>query len=240
MTAGRWLDYHAAMTAASPPELAPPPVQTKIAALVARPVFWILAILFFGAWPVARTMSLRVPPTPPVLGSVTPFELTDHEDQAFGASRLEGRAWLGTAVCSSCSHVPPQLLTALRKVQHRTRNLGAHFRIVSMSVTAPPEGTAALAALAHEQRASRRAWSFVTGDPAVIRRVARELWSIDDDPGPQTPAVGADHSWQVVLVDRRQRIRGRYDLRRPDGMTDLMRDLTVVMARPERSGADAR
>src|SRR5262249_5088374 len=105
-------------------------LATLVTRLVGRPAFWGVAIGFLFAWPVGSGLMRRVPKPPPILGTVPDFRLRDQSGAAFGSDQLRDRIWVvdfiatGTSICG-------KLTGKMGEVQHRSRNLGNAFHMVS-------------------------------------------------------------------------------------------------------------
>src|SRR5438132_5892950 len=110
-------------TAAEEPAKAPER-QSPLAALVARPLFWILFVAVIFTLPLLRTVMTKLPPPLPTLGTVPEFALTDQEGQPFGSADLHGRVWVADFIFTRCPTVCPLLTDKMGKIQHRVRNLG--------------------------------------------------------------------------------------------------------------------
>src|SRR3712207_3863519 len=108
-------------------------VQARLARWVGRPMFWILFVGAICAWPIARSIRLQLPPKLPHIAQVPAFQLTDEKGRAFGSSELEGKVWVANFIFTRCPTVCPRFTEKMSKVQHRTRNLGGAFHLVSFS-----------------------------------------------------------------------------------------------------------
>lgn len=179
-------------------------LEAKAGSLVGRPLFWVALTLFLMAWPITRTLRLSAPTLPSVLGTMPEFSLTDQHGRAYGSADLRGRVWVQ-------DFLSPDSTQAMSKVQHRARNLGASFHLVSFAPLHTPQ---ALAEYTRGRRVSPRMWSFLAppGPPdddqgATLQKIAEAL-------AEARPAAGTSRapspSVELVLVDRKMRIRGFY------------------------------
>jgi protein SCO1/2 len=153
----------------------------------------LLIAIPFG-WPIVRVARTALPPPLPELGSISDFALVDQHGRPFGAGDVRGRVWLLSGV-DTASSASDKLATELGKIQHRARNLGPAFHLVTVGFDSERDTPERLLEFTGRYRVSPRMWSFLSGDSVDLRR------ALD---------VGAPRS--VVLVDQKMRVRGRYDL----------------------------
>ena len=165
-------------------------------------MFWVLFFLVAFGWPIVRVARTALPGPLPVLGAVSEFDLVEQNGRSFGTSDLKGRVWLLTGLRTSAPSAQT-LATELGKVQHRVRNLGPSFHIVTLGLDPAADTRENLLEFTNHHKVSPRMWSFVSGDAPSLR---------------ETMAQGGPLS--AVLVDQKMRIRGRYDLGAP-GDVDL-------------------
>lgn len=199
---------------------------------VGRPLLWAAVLLVFAAWPVIWTLRARVPPPPPVLGTVPAFELTDQDGRSFGSADLAGRVWVASFIFTRCETVCPAITRQMARVQDRTRNLEPAVHLVSFSVDPEHDTPARLAAYARAHRASPRMWTFLTGPSDAVRETVEKglRVSIGKDAADPSPA-GISHGTHLVLVDGAARIRGYYDPAEADALDRLVRDAALLANR---------
>jgi protein SCO1/2 len=205
-------------------------VQTRVAHLVGRPLFWVAIIGFLFTGPIVRAVRTRLPPTLPVLGTLPEFQLTDEQGQPFGSRELRGRIWVANFIFTRCPTICPVLTARMSKFQDHVRNLEPMVRLVSFSVDPEHDTPAILAAYAREHRASPRLWSFLTGPYDLLRRTVVEGLKVAMGPDEQN-AANVFHGTHVVLVDTQLRIRGYYDLVAPEGQAQLLSAMSMLAAR---------
>jgi protein SCO1/2 len=197
-------------------------LQARAAALVGRPLFWVLFLSGLTAWPIARSIRAerQLPQNRPVMGTVRDFSLVDQNGDVFGSSELRGVVWVAHFSSTQCRGACGEMLDRMSNLQHRTRNLGEGFRIVTVSVDPERDDAAKMKAFAFSQRASRRLWRFLAGPAPTVERlledfkVARHV--------PQT---------RFALVDGAGQIRGYYDLSDKDSLNLLVRDVGLMVSR---------
>jgi protein SCO1 len=198
-------------------------------AAVGRPLVWVALIALVAAWPVVWTLRTRVPPSPPVLGSLPAFQLTDQHGRPFGSQELAGRVWVASFVFTRCETVCPAITRQMARIQDRTRNLEPALHLVSFSVDPEYDTPERLAAYARAHRASPRMWSFLTGPADSVRETVEKglRVTMERDAGDPSPAA-ITHGGHLVLVDGSARIRGYYDPETPGAMDRVVRDAALL------------
>ena len=208
-------------------------VQERLASLVSRPLFWVAFFaIAFGFHLVRGVMSPKPQPIPEAVGVLDLFRLTDQRGRAFGTQKVAGSVWVGSVFCTRCPSVDPELMTVLHDIQHRSRNLGHRFMIVSVSVDPERDTPAALADYAKAQKASTRRWKFVTGERAPVRTLVEGLYAADGLQDPVDPDAEAFHPsapHRLVLIDQVTQIRGYYDARDDTEVDRLLNDAALLL-----------
>jgi cytochrome oxidase Cu insertion factor (SCO1/SenC/PrrC family) len=148
--------------------------QRGVSALFGRRAFWIAFMIVAFSWPLVRVAGMVLPAKLPVLGTIAPFELVDQTGHRFGTKELAGRVWVVSAVRTR-SPWADDLTKLLVKIQHRARNLGPAFHIVTVGIDAESDTPEALLDFTGRYRVSPRIWSFVSGDAAELRNAQTAL-----------------------------------------------------------------
>jgi protein SCO1 len=196
--------------------------------IVGKPIFWVLLVGTIAGLSVVRAMATKLPPKLPVMGKLSDFEFTDQDAQPFGAKQLKGRVWVANFIFTRCPTICPLQTEKMGQVQHRGRNLGDAFHIVSFDVDPEYDTPEKLKEYAGKHRVSPRLWSFVTAPYEQLQKTVVHDLKI---------SMGKDenqnvfHGTHVVLVDPQMQIRGYYDVAADDGIDKLMRDISLLVAR---------
>jgi protein SCO1/2 len=82
-----------------------------------------------------------------------------------------------------------------------------------------PEALAAYAKLHH---ASPENWFFLTGAPATLQLLDKNVFKLGD------VDASLQHSTRFVLIDPRMQIRGYYDSSEPDVISHLLADIHAL------------
>lgn len=194
---------------------------------VRRGLLWGVLVAALGVVGILAVRGWKRVEPPPVLGRVTEFGLVDQEGRAVGLGELAGRPWIADLVFTRCALSCPRMTAAMARLDRRLPRDGV--RLVSVSVDPGHDTPEALAEYAARFGASER-WRFLTGDPEVVRALARDGFKlgVDEDPDEPDPGLAIAHSDRFVLVDAAGRVRGYYDPFDPASIGRLDRDLAAL------------
>jgi len=135
----------------------------------------------------------------PKIGPAPEFNLTDQDGRRVALKELRGKVLAVTFIFASCTDTCPLLTAKLAAVQDR---LGAAFgpdvRFVSITVDPERDTPHVLKRYAQAHRANSAGWSFLTGTPAEIRRIAGRYGVIYK----KTASGDVDHTFLTSLIDR--------------------------------------
>jgi protein SCO1/2 len=205
-------------------------LQDGVARLVGKPWFWILAIAVVFVLPIGRALARSIPQPPALKLQLPDFQLVDQRGQPYGSSDLKGRIWVADFVFTSCPTVCPKLSKRMAQIQHRARNLGDAFHLVTFTVDPENDTPERLAAYASSYHASPARWTFLTGplrdlEPTVVKGFKMAMGKDELPAGSGLFAIF--HGEKLVLVDPEGFIRGFYDAD-DDGTTALLRDAGLI------------
>ena len=211
--------------------MAPPPVRWLPAVLAA--LLLMITIGLALVWWTGR----RAAPPPPVMGTLTPFTLTDSRGVTVTLDTLAGRPWIADLVFTRCQLSCPRMTERLASLGPR---LAGGVRRVSISVDPLHDTPAVLADYARRHGAESPDWLFLTGDEAQMRRLAVEGFKLGVAPAdPSDPRAAQEpvtHSTRFVLVDGAGQVRGYYDAFDDGALGNLVRD-AAFLAVPGRAPA---
>ena len=171
-------------------------------------------------------------PAMPVPGKTSAFAsnfegamLQDQEGRPFRPTALAGKAILYNFVFTGCSTVCPMQTRVLAEVQkHLAPDVLDRVHFVSVSLDPLSDSPKVLKAFALRMGADLKHWSFVTGRPADIERVADQLRLFRATPDARRPD---DHATSLWLADREGRLIQRYPGSPPD-RARLVSELTQL------------
>jgi protein SCO1 len=215
------------MAEVNPPGLAQR-IQALAARLVGNPVFW---TLFFGLLvivPISRTMAREKPKPPAMMLELPDFQLTNERGQPFGSKDLRGKVYVADFVFTSCPTVCPKLTARMAKIQHRSRNLGDAFQLVTFTVDPENDTPERLADYARGIHANPARWTFLTGPLGDVETTVMKGFKLAM--GKEQVGEGIFsifHGERFVLVDQKGMIRGYYEAT-DAGTDELLRDAGIL------------
>jgi cytochrome oxidase Cu insertion factor (SCO1/SenC/PrrC family) len=154
---------------------------------------------------------------------VLPFTLTAQDGEPFDSKSLAGKVWMGSVFFSNC---PGPCFRENQAVADILREIDDPD-FVSISLTCDPDNDTpdVLRRYADRFEADPARWKFLTGDFAVIKKVANESFLL--------PAEVGVHSERGVVFDRQGRLRGSYHLLQEDRVELLKKLIREVLAEEE-------
>jgi protein SCO1/2 len=165
----------------------------------------------------------------PVAHTVQPFRLVTQTGTALSERELEGRIHVASFIFTKCPNLCPMLVERLQRVQTAAR-AWPDVRLVSYSVTPELDTPEVLSAFGRAHGIDPDRWWLATGDPAVIRELARTSYFAADARTSEDPATkdALLHSESVVLVDRERHLRGVYNGTQPFEVERLIEDIRTL------------
>jgi protein SCO1 len=149
-----------------------------------------------------------------------PFALTDQRGEAFDSASLKGKVWLGSVFFSNC---PGPCFRENQAVADILREIDdPDFVAVSLTCDPDTDTPDVLRRYADRFEAIPDRWHFLTGDMAVIKKVANDTFFL--------PAEVGVHSERGVVFDRQGRLRGGYHLLQADRVELLKKLIRDVLA----------
>jgi protein SCO1/2 len=152
---------------------------------------------------------------------VPEFHLTSQDGQAFDSQALAGKIWVADFIYTTCPGPCPRMTSQMREVQNAVRKM-ADVRLVSFTVDPERDTPAVLAAYAKQRGAATDDWYFLTGPPAELQRLDRDVFKLGNID------ASLQHSTRFTLVDRQSRIRGYYETSESQAIPKLIDDIYVL------------
>lgn len=146
--------------------------------------------------------------------------------QAIQLKDLKGKVWVADFVYTNCTGPCPRMSSEMRQVQEALRNL-KDVNLVSFTVDPVRDTPQVLAAYARRFQAKPSRWLFLTGEQAVLLKLARDGFHMaaSDD--------ALSHSTHLALVDRHARVRQYYRAFELESVPRLIDDIRhLVRERP--------
>ena len=168
-----------------------------------------------------------------VYGSVPGFTFTERSAKAVDSADLAGKVWIAGLIFTRCAGPCPMITARMKQIQEEWKK-EPDFRLVSFTVDPEYDTPEVLKAYADGYQADPERWLFLTGEKEEIFELSQKYFHLgvaEAQEGEESGmAQGVLHSTQLVLVDRRSRIRGYYDSQDPSRLKQLNRDLQRLLA----------
>jgi protein SCO1 len=188
-------------------------------------VAFLLALWSRQAALVAREKAL------PVIGEVsTDFTLTTQWGEKLSLNDLKGKVWVAYFFFSTCSSICPLMNHNMRAVQEAIRDK-PDVLIVGFTVDPETDTPEVLRRYGTKFGVQKGKWYYLTGEKALIYRIARQSFKLAAEPAPNVQPGGAPdfiHSEKFVLVDRHGRIRAYYNGTDKASVQQLIRDIQTI------------
>lgn len=203
-------------------------IQSFIAALVGKPLFWVIFVAAGFAFPVVRSMTRKLPNPPGVVGEVKAFELFDHAGQKVSLETLKGKVWVASFISMQETKQSDDMTKTMARIRYRARNLSHAFHLVTFTIDPVRDDLTQRAKYAARFTANPATWQFVGGPEADVK-AALATFQLTTDPNPSMAEFSRRE--RLVLVDSKGKIRGYYttDLSSIDA---LVADLGMIANDP--------
>jgi protein SCO1 len=153
-------------------------------------------------------------PNLPIIGQISPFNLTNQNNQPVSLDNLRGQVWVADIIFTRCPGPCPTMTHHLAELQAA---LPANSAMRLVTLTSDPEYDTAPVLKTYAARfgANSNRWFFLTGPKPEIRGLAvNDFKFVVVDKKPEDRSVPEDlfiHSTWFVLVDQQGRVRGWTD-----------------------------
>jgi uncharacterized membrane protein YozB (DUF420 family)/cytochrome oxidase Cu insertion factor (SCO1/SenC/PrrC family) len=157
------------------------------------------------------------------LGLVEDFALLERSGRAVQREDLLGKVWVASFFFTCCTGECGKTSAAMAQLQ---RDLARYpdVRLVSFSVYPEHDTTEVLGQYAKDRKADADRWLFLTCDDAErVRDLIQKSFKQTAVKGDakREPGTAVDHSFNLVVVDHRGRIRGYIDGRYEENLPRL-------------------
>lgn len=205
-------------------------VDQRVRAVFGHPVTWLVIVGTLASMPIWSALHAPALKPLPVFGTLKEFALTDQQSAPFGTAQLQNKVWIANFIFTRCQTICPPMTAKMGQIQHRGRNLGTDFHLVSFTADPDYDTPDRLRLYAEKHRYSPRMWSFVTGSLVDIKEVVvNGLKVAMGNNAPDGNPEGIFHGSHFVLIDRQMRIRGYYDSNEPGTIDSLLHDAGLLV-----------
>ena len=159
------------------------------------------------------------------------FSFTDQDGDTISNNTVNGKIYVADFFFTSCPGICPKLTKNLKRVQDSFL-LDNDVVLLSHSVTPEKDDAATLNRYAKNYGVQKGRWHLLTGNRDSMYRVARKGYFADEDLGQQRSADDFLHTENMLLIDRKGRIRGIYKGLSPQEMNNMITDIRLLKKDP--------
>jgi protein SCO1 len=191
---------------------------------------------------IARTLLRDDGPRLDDYGTLPGFAFRDQTGAPVTEGALRGQVTIANFIFTRCDTVCPVFSLKMQRLGERTADWATPPRLVSFSVDPEHDTPEVLGEFAATYKADPARWSFLTGDPAEVKRVVRDGLAIAME-REGTLASGAPnivHGEHFVLLDQHLTVRGYYHSNDNQRMDELVRAAKWLSEHPPEAPGPAR
>lgn len=160
------------------------------------------------------------------------FRMTNQLDLPVTRHDLEGKVTLVSFFSTRDSLIAPHLAEVLLKIQHTFAPSDSGLHILSITVDPAFDTVGALKAYADRFDANHDLWWFLRGAPSQAEDIAQtdfqvKLQRADSTAAPYTPTL--------VLLDKREFVRGYYDVMDSARVTQCVTAISMLMLESKKA-----
>jgi protein SCO1/2 len=199
-----------------------------------RLLFGLLVVFLVAVVPSVVLPTLMCRPEqepPPVLSTITPFQLVDQTGQPFTEEALRGHVSIVSFVFTRCDTICPVISMKMARIQDKTFDVGKQVKLVSFSVDPTYDTPERLTQYATKYGADPERWRFITGPYDHVFKLVEgpfmtSMMRVEDRP---SGAPDIRHGGYFLLVDANLQVRGVYDSDLINQLDALMRDARYLV-----------
>lgn len=171
-----------------------------------------------------------------VYHKIQPFQFVNQDSQVVTNETFNGKIYVADFFFTSCRTICPIMKTQMHRVYDSVEN-DPEVLILSHTIDPEFDTVGLLHDFADRLGVKSSKWHFVTGVKDSIYNVAQKSYfsiTVEDKSEPD----GFIHSGAFLLVDKQQRIRGKYDGTKEEEVNRLMADIQKLKAESSKQKAD--
>ena len=171
-----------------------------------------------------------------VYHKIAPFRFVNQDSQVVTNETFKGKIYVADFFFTSCRTICPIMKTQMHRVYDSIEN-DPEVLILSHTIDPEYDTVALLHDFADRLGVKSSKWHFVTGVKDSIYNVAQKSYfsiAVEDKSEPD----GFIHSGAFLLVDKEQRLRGKYDGTKEEDVNRLMSDIQKLKAESGKLKAD--
>jgi protein SCO1/2 len=142
--------------------------------------------------------------------TIANFQFTNQFGQSITNKNVAGKIYVANFFFTSCASICPQMMSNLANVQKGFIN-DTSVVILSHSVTPAHDNPQVLLKYANTNHIDGKNWWLLTGDKEAIYQLARQSYFAENSNGFDKGVNEFLHTENLVLIDKKGRIRGVYN-----------------------------
>jgi protein SCO1/2 len=161
--------------------------------------------------------------TDTVYHTIAPFSFIDQDSAIITNDAFHNKIYVADFFFTTCTTICPIMKTQMLRVYEATREM-PDVLILSHTIDPEYDTVALLHDFANRLGVESDRWHFVTGAKDSIYKIAQTSYfatAMEDKSEPE----GFIHSGAFLLIDKQQRIRGKYDGTKEEDVNRLIVDI---------------
>jgi protein SCO1 len=194
--------------------------------------------IVYGLWTLSMCSCVSKHDKLPILGvrefngkdtvyhTIAPFSFTDQDSATITNATFKDKIYVADFFFTSCRTICPIMKTQMLRVYEATQNM-PDVLILSHSIDPEYDTVALLHDFADRLGVESKRWHFVTGAKDSIYKIAQTSYlatALED----KTEPDGFIHSGAFLLIDKKGRIRGKYDGTKEADVNRLIGDIKIL------------
>lgn len=167
-----------------------------------------------------------------VYHTIARFQFTDQDSVPVTNETFKDKIYIADFFFTTCRTICPIMKTQMLRVYEATKNM-PDVLILSHTIDPEYDNVARLHEFARKLGVESKRWHFVTGQRDSIYKIAQTSYfatAMEDSSEPD----GFIHSGAFLLIDKKGRIRGKYDGTKEDDVNRLIADIARLRKENER------
>lgn len=161
--------------------------------------------------------------TDTIYHTIAPFQFVDQDSALVTNATFKDKIYVADFFFTSCRTICPIMKTQMLRVYEATREM-PDVLLLSHSIDPEFDTVALLHDFAARLDVTSNRWHFVTGVKDSIYKIAQTSYyatALED----KTEPDGFIHSGAFLLIDKKSRIRGKYDGTKEEDVNRLIADI---------------
>lgn len=152
------------------------------------------------------------------------FKLKNQNGQLVTLSSFEGKVLIVNFFFTSCRDICPKMINHISSLQKKFK-YNPNVMFLSHTVMPEVDSVSVLKSYAEKNNIESSKWNLLTGSKQELYKLARESYLVSK----KTNSNTLIHTENIVLVDKKRRIRGFYNGTDSDSIEQLSKDVLILL-----------